>query len=232
MASAKRVTRKELLKGEDEFMTFSARAVLFAQEHSRQLQIAGVVIGVAILLYLGGYAYLTHVESKGQAAYNEAYYTLDETLYGKQEPDKLKQVEALFRRVTEQYGLSKASRLAYPELAHLKFQEKKYDEALSLYQNFLEESPQDSPYRPLAMLAMAACHEEKGELEKAAEMLRGLLSHPQGAFKDLAMLNLARVYRLNGQEDRAKETLKEFASRFKGSPFLPMVNAFLKKDAT
>jgi tetratricopeptide (TPR) repeat protein len=230
MASAKKVTRKELLKGEDEFMTFTARAVQFAQEHSKQLRIAGAALGLAILLYLGVYAYLNHVESKGQAAYNEAYYALDENLYGKQDPDKLKRLEALFRKVPEQYGLSKVSRLVYPELAHLKLQEKKYDDALSLYREFLKEIPRDSPYRPLAMLAMAACHEEKGELEKAAEMLREILSHPPDAFKDLAMLNLARVYRLNKQDDRAKETLKEFSSRFKGSPFLPMVNAFLKKD--
>jgi len=231
MASAKRVTRKELLKGEDEFMTFSTKAVRFAQEHSRQLRIAGVALGVMIVLYLGVYAYLNYVESKGQAAYNEAYYALQESLSGKQDPDKLKHLEALFRKVTEQYDLAKASRLAYPELAHLKFQEKKYDEALSLYREFLNETPQDSPYRPLAVLAMAGCHEEKGELDKAAELLREIVSHPEGAFKDLAMLNLARVYRLNRQGDRAKETWREFASRFKESPFLPMVNAFLKEDA-
>ena len=43
----------------------------------------------------------------------------------------------LFQKVKNQYSRSKAGRLALPELAFMRLQEKKYDEAISLYSEFL-----------------------------------------------------------------------------------------------
>lgn len=230
--NAQKIRRKELLKTEDEFLSLSARAVLFVREHSRLFQMAGVVVAAVILVYLGVYTYMNYVDRAGQAAYNEAYYALGGGFYGKSDPEKIKRLDELFRKVTDQYSRSKVSRLAYPELGHLKYQEKNYGEAISLYERYLEELSASSPYRPLALLALAGCYEEKGEMAKALEILQRSLSLPHDAFRELAMLNLARVYRLQGQESKAKETLKEFAAKFKESSFLPLVRAQLNKEAS
>ena len=64
----KKVTRKELLKESDEFLTFSSRAIVFAREHSRHFQYVGIGIVVIILLYLGINTYLNYINKKGQAA--------------------------------------------------------------------------------------------------------------------------------------------------------------------
>lgn len=226
---AEKITRKELLKSEDEFLTFSARAVLFVRDHTRQFQYLGIAIGILLLLYLGIHTYLRHIERKGQAAYNDAYYKLAEMSQGNRDPERVKKLEELFRKVTEEYSLAKVSRLAYPELALLKFQEKKYDEAISLYRQFLKEVPQPGPYASLTLLALAACHEEKRELEKAAELLKKVLADPQDPFREQATFHLARVYRLNQQHDLAKEVLKEFSAKYKDSPFLPMAKAYLRE---
>ena len=49
----KRVTRKQLLKEPDEFLTLSGRAALFVREHSRQFKYLGGAIATALLIYLG-----------------------------------------------------------------------------------------------------------------------------------------------------------------------------------
>jgi predicted negative regulator of RcsB-dependent stress response len=227
--SAEKITRKELLKSGDEFLTLSGRAVLFVRDHARQFQYLGIAIGVLLLLYLGIHTYLKHIEKKGQTAYNDAYYALAEMPRGNQDPEKLKKLEDLFKKVTEEYSLARVSRLAYPELALLKFQEKKYDEAITLYQQFLKEVPQPGPYASLTLLGLAACHEEKNELDKAAELLKRVLADPQDPFREQATFHLARVYRLNRQHELAKETLKEFTAKYTNSPFLPMAKAYLRE---
>jgi tetratricopeptide (TPR) repeat protein len=226
---AEKITRKELLKSEDEFLSLSGRAVLFVRDHTRQFQYVGIGIVVLLLLYLGVHTYLRYVEKKGQTAYNDAYYALAEMSRGERDPEKVKKLEGLFKKVAEEYGLSKVSRLVYPELALLKFQEKKYDEAISLYGQFLKEIPQSGPYASLTYLGLAACHEEKAEFEKAAELLKKVTADPQDPFREQATFHLARVYRLNKQHEQAKETLKEFTLKYKESPFLPMANAFLRE---
>ena len=96
----------------------------------------------------------------------------------KEGEEDLKQPLELFEKVKNKYGLSKASRLATPEMAHLKFLDKKYDEAISLYQEFLAEIRGQAPYESMTMLALAACYEEKGEFNEAIETLQQIKANP------------------------------------------------------
>ncbi len=64
----KKITRKELLKETDEFMTFSDRAALFVKEHLRKFKYLGIAIGACILIYLGINTYMNHIHKKGQNA--------------------------------------------------------------------------------------------------------------------------------------------------------------------
>jgi outer membrane protein assembly factor BamD (BamD/ComL family) len=223
----KRVTRKQLLKEPDEFLTFSGRAALFVREHSRQFKYLGGAIATALLIYLGINTVMGYINKKGQNVYNMAYYILAQDMDLNLQSEDLKQSVDLFQKVIDNYGFSKVSRLALPELAYLKMAEKKYDEAIPLYQEFLGKVPNNIPYQSLTRMALAACYEAKGEFERAIETLRQITAGPDDLFKEQAMLSLARVYRLAHQEDKSKEILKEFVEKFKTSPFLPIAKAHL-----
>ena len=225
----KKVSRKELLKKTDEFLSISARAVIFIKEHSRHFQYVGMGIVVVLLIYLGVSTYMGYMNRKAQDAYNTAYFAINKVMVPDASDEARKKSVELFQKVLDDYGLSKASRLVPLELAYLKFQEKKYDETISLYLQFLKNLPDDSPYRSMSWLALAACYEEKGDFTKAAEYLKKIESTGDDFFKDQAMLNLARVYRLSGEKEKSMETLGEFEKKFKDSPFLPLARAHLKK---
>jgi tetratricopeptide (TPR) repeat protein len=226
----KRVTRKQLLKGPDEFLTFSEKAALFIKEHDRESKyLAGALIAV-LLIYLGMSTGLGYIHKKGQNAYNMAYdIMMAQDMDLSPESEELKQSAELFQRVINDYGLSKASRLALPELAYLKTVEKKCEEAIPLYQEFMEKAPKNSPYQSLARLAIAACHESMGEFEQAIEILNQVTAKADDLFREQAMFSLARVYRLAGQQDKAKEVLEAFVKEFDSSPFRPLANAHLQK---
>ncbi len=223
-----KITRKELLKDTDEFMSFSDKVALFIKEHLRPFKYLGVAIGASILIYLGINTYLNFINKKGQQAYNTAYSTLSKKISPDEYQKHLKQAEESFHQVLDKYGLSKVTQLALPQLAYLKFRENKYDEAIPLYEKFSNGVPDNSPYHSLAKMGLAACYEAQGELKKAIEILKRVIAGPDSFFKEQAMLNLARVYRLADQEDVSKEILKEFVEKFKSSPYIPIAKAHLK----
>jgi len=222
-----KVTRKELLKGPDEFLTVSGSAILYVKEHAKPFKIAGGILVGAALVYLGVNYYLNYANRKGQEAYDAAYYEVIKIKEVKADEEALKKSEELFKKVITDHGLSKASRLAPPQVAHLKFLEKKYDDAIRLYQDFLKEVPENTIYQSLALLALAASYEGQGDFGKAADALQKIISSSEPSFKEQATLHLARVYGLSNQTDKAKETLREFIEKYKNSPFLSMAKARL-----
>jgi predicted negative regulator of RcsB-dependent stress response len=223
----KKTSRKELLKGTDEFLTFSSKAVNFMTTHLSELKYAGFAIAIILVAYLGVTTYLRYVNKNGQNAYNTAYQTLTKEMKPDANPDNLRKSEELFNKVTDDYGLSKVARLALPQIAYLKFLDKKYDEAIVLYRKFLDKVSGNTEYELMANLALAACFEAKGDLKTAMETLIPVVEIPDNSFREPAMLSLARLYRLDNKPEKAKEILNEFVEQHADSPLLPFAKAQL-----
>jgi len=224
---AKKISRKELLKGTDEFLTFSSKAVNFITTHLRELKYAGFVIAILVVAYLGVTTYLRYVNKNGQNAYNTAYQTLTKEMKPDANPDNLRKSEELFNKVTDDYGLSKVARLALPQIAYLKFLDKNYDEAIVLYRKFLDKVSGNTEYELMANLALAACFEAKGDMKTAMETLIPVVEIPDNSFREPAMLSLARLYRLDNRPEKAREILNEFVEQHADSPLLPFAKAQL-----
>jgi outer membrane protein assembly factor BamD (BamD/ComL family) len=219
-----KIKRKELLKSPDEFLTFSERAFNYIRNRARHFEYAGMAVAAAAVVYLAVTTYLNYVHRQGQGAYNAAYSEITE------DKTDFEKTEALFRKVEEEHGLSRVSRLVPPQLGYLEYRQKQYGEAVTHYEIFVKELSRNSPYRYLSRLALAAVHEEKGEPDRAVSILNDLKSDPENVFMEQTLLSLARVYRLSKQDDKAKEVYREFIDRFKASPFLPQAKAYLNEQ--
>ena len=222
-----KLSRKELLKGPDEFITFSARALNFLDAHKRELQYIGLGICGVILVYAAIHTYLGYVDRKGQAAYNEAYYALNEVDKVDPGAEDLKKPKELFLKVVGDYSWSKVSHLALPQLARIDIREKNYDAAIREYRTFLDEVSGDREYESLARLALATCHEFKGDFKAGIDVLVPVMAQSDNPFREPTMLSLARLYRLDKQSQKEKEILESFVEAYPDSPFLPMVKARL-----
>lgn len=225
----KKVSRKELLKGTDEFLSFSARAVNFFTDHTRELKYIGLGIAVVIVGYLSVYTYLIYVDSKGQEAYNLAYDMIVQSESPTGASENGQTPAALFQEVIDEYGMSKAARLALPQLAHIQFVEGNYGEAISHYRKFGKEMSDAVAYEGLNSLALAACYEAEGNYKKAVDVLTPVVDAEGNPFRESAMLSMERVLRLDGQVQKAETLLKEFVKAYPNSPFSPMAKARLRK---
>ena len=224
--ATKKLSRKELLKNTDEFLTLSGKAALFIGQHMRQVRLIGIGVVVIAVAYIALWGYMKHVNTKGQEAYNTAYNTLIETVQSSENYEEgVVKSEVLFEAVISDYGMSKAADLALPQVGHAKFVTGKYDGAIDYYDEFTTKVAHNEAYETLNQLALAACHEAQGERKKAAEILQHIVEKPDNPFRETAMLNLERIYRADNAPEKANEILKTFAKEYPSSPFFPMVKA-------
>ena len=222
----KKLSRKELLKNTDEFLTLSGKAARFINQHMRQVRMIGIGVAVIAVAYVAIWGYMKHTNTKGQEAYNTAYNTLIETAQSsKNYEEGVVKSEALFEAVINDYSMSKAADLALPQVGHAKFATGMYDDAIVYYDEFSTKAAHNEAYETLNQLALAACHEAEGEMKKAAEILKRIVESPDNPFRETAMLNLERIYRADNDPEKANEILKSFAEEYANSPFYPMVKA-------
>lgn len=225
---AKKLTRKELLKGPDEFMTFSERAVRYVQEHTQPFIYAGVTIAVLILGYLGVSWYMDYEDKRGQELYNQAYYALRTSEALGDKPEDPAVPADLFRRVSSDHRFARVSGLALPQLASLEFREGRLDEAIKLYHKFKEQSRRNKSYVGMASLGLAACFEAKEEYDAAVQELTPISRDPEAFLREQALARLVRLHRLNGQPEKAQDAHNKLAEAFPGSHFLPLTEGLLE----
>jgi outer membrane protein assembly factor BamD (BamD/ComL family) len=223
-----KVSRKELLKKPDEFITKSAKAIIFARDHSSKLKLIGIIIVALAVIYVSATTYKGYVNKKGQEAFNTAYYSITKKGSTGIDSEDLTESENLFRKVNDNYGLSKASLLALPELAYIKVMEKEYDAAIDLYKEFQDKISEDDPYQALTNLALAGCYEAKGETENAINTLEQITSSQDDFFKEQAMISLARVYTAADLEDKSQAVLIDFVKKYPESQFLELAKARIR----
>ena len=223
----KKISRKQLLKSTDEFITLSERIVNFARQNQRLLQICGVVIASVFVIYLAVNAYISRVNNKGQQAYNKAYNALARESDPGSRNKSLEDAEKFFTQVIDEYGMSKVARLALPQLAYIKFRSGKYDEAIGLYKKFMNKVLGNKQYEAMTSIAIASCYESKNDIGKAIEALEAVSSDQQSPFREIAMFNLGRLYRLDNRPEKEKEILNQFIENFSNSPFVQMAKARL-----
>ncbi len=225
----KRITRKELLKKEDEFVSFSNRVSQFIITHAKPLRYLAYSVALIIVLVIGIGFYYRHINKKALVAYNNAYRVLvaDSSADIAQENIQ-KSIEEL-QRLIHEYGWTKMATLAIPQLAYLKFDQGKFDEAISLYQTYLEREKSGSIYRSMAHFGLAAAYEAKGEHQSAIKNLSKIADAENSFLKEEALFTVGRLYALSGQPEKSKEVFREFVAQFKGSTLLPLAKAQLKE---
>ena len=225
----KRVTRKELLKKEDEFVSLSSRAVQYVSAHLKQIQYLTFSILIIILIVLGISLYLRHLNKKALAAYNRAYRSLVSDSSPEATEDTMKRSVEEFDKLIRKYGRTKMATLAIPQLAYLEYDQGNYDQAISLYQMYLKREKSDSIYASMAHFGLAAVYEAKGDYQSAISHLKKIVEEGHDFLREEALFSLGRVYALSGQREMSRETFKDFIDQFTESPLLPLAKANLKK---
>lgn len=212
MAGKKKISKKELLKKPDEFISFSNRAYFWVRDHSRSVIGIGGGVVLLLLLYFGYSSY----EQRQERQAREKYYSAQEITDPGEQLRKLEEV-------LQQYPRTHHAHLARIAAGHLYFQKKDYTRAVASYQSALDRGKFPPDVRSLILENIAYAYEQKGDLERAASVFSRLSGEEAAPVKEEALLHLARVYQKMGKTQEAKAAYQNFINRYPKSPFAPLV---------
>jgi tetratricopeptide (TPR) repeat protein len=220
--AAKKVTRKQLLKEPDEFITFSARLFQFAIKYKMQL-LAGVGMLCAVLVLLSGLVYFSKKSEEKAFSLMQQGITKYKTLSQTIGPAKAYQeVNADFEFILKKYSSKDGGKLARVSYADICYKAGEYDKAISLYLESLENLGDHQPVKYLVLSGLGYSYAAKKEYREAATYFEKIALGPESIMKDESLFNLGRIYHALGNPEKSKESYGKIVSDHPDSIYIEL----------
>ena len=208
MAKRKKISRKQLLKEPDEFLTTSAKLIQWAQRHQRKLLYALSAL-LIVTLAISGFRYhsaqmekqafdaLSAALAKYQAASGQQNAEIDATA-----------VEKEFDALLQKYGNRAGGHFAGLYFANICYRSGKTDKALTLYLNALKDF-EDPFLRAQIQMNIGYAYQKKADFDKAAAYFEAVAADKLSTLAADALFHLSQCLAALGQHDRSARALQQ-----------------------
>ena len=224
MAKKIRITRKELLKEPDQFLSSTDKAMLFFRQNRF------FVIGGIIVVMLFGLSFL------GYQNYQKSRIMKFESLYFKMEKiaeaskEKGKKLQEQLIEIQDQIDKGPHRNRASLFLADVYFQNEEYDKAKSIYQEVRSKS--SGLNHEMAAVNLAYTYEAMGDLQKAIDLYKLAINSNSNFPLFQVYWSLARCHENNNDTSNALLILREMQIKFSGSAELKNIDNRIKELST
>lgn len=222
MAKKKRITRKQLLKEPDEFLTFSVKAIQFATKNRKPL--LGIAIAVVVIVVaVTGFGYFSRQSERKAFALLEAARLshLTEALTGGR-PSAPEETARKLEEVIRDFPSTHAARFSLFVLADLDHEQGRYDKAIERYERASEVFKDEKVMQAMIWNGLGHAYEAKGDYRSAAEYFRRITEIPGAFMKADAYYSLGRMMEAVDDRKGALEAYKNVLEAEKGSTAFPV----------
>lgn len=216
----KKISRKELLKEPDEFLTYTGKTLKYIREHPRQAMAAGAVIALVIACGLGFYYYQYARERKSHELVQQAIRAYDAISQGKQQSssEKLDQLLASFEYIASTYPSFLAGEQATLYSGHVLFLKKEYPRALEKYQRLQSSKMAQKGLAPLILYHIGRTCLAMNQYDKAVVIFDQLAKDPDSPYRREAYGNIARIYEMMDKKKEAVQSYRQYLKIFPEAP--------------
>lgn len=205
MAKKTRVTRKQLLKEPDEFLTSSARAIRFVSDNQRP--VFGIAIGVAVvLLAFAGFQYFSSLsERRACAMFEQGRLNYLAEISGNKTTLAKEQAAEQFEEVIRKYPSTNAARFSLLVYADMSYHRSDYQKAIELYKKAFSAFSGEDAIQKLILNGLAHTYEAKKDYKSAAEYFQKITDAQDEFMKGDAYYNLGRMTEAINHPEKALE---------------------------
>jgi tetratricopeptide (TPR) repeat protein len=210
----KRISRKQLLKEPDEFLTLSSRALHFAAEN-RKL-VSYVLIGLVAVVLAGaliGY-FLNFSERRAYAVFEEGLSIYVAQVSGEKSSPLQETAKEKFSEAIEKHSSTRAAELSLPLCGDVNYEEGSYDKAIELYHKALGAFSKEDDMRKLIWNDLGYAYEGKEDYKSAAEYFKKITSAQGGLLKADACFNLGRMYEAMNDRQEARQAYERLVEEY------------------
>jgi tetratricopeptide (TPR) repeat protein len=216
---AQKLTRKQLLKEPDEFITFSGKLIQWLTTYKQQASLAAGIVFVLLVVAAGFQAYIHHAENQASALLNESMAQYQTAMKASDPAKAYQAVEKSFTRILEDYSTRHMGKIAGIEFANICFRAGEFDKAISLYKTALDNFSTSPFYRNMILSSLGYTFEGKKDFVSAAKYFEMLTTADDNSLKDLSLFNLASVYEKMGDKEKSKALFARIATDFPNSMY-------------
>jgi len=214
---AQKLTRKQLFKEPDEFITFSGKLIQWLTTYRQQATLAAGVVFALLVATAGFQAYLHHAENKASTLLAESLAQYQAALKASDPVKAYQAVDKSFTRILDDYSARRMGKIAGIEFAHICFRAGEFDKAISLYKTAQDDFSNAPFYGNLILSSLGHAFEGKKDYESAVKYFEMVTTSADASLKDLNLYNLASVYEKMGNKEKSKATFARLAADFPNS---------------
>lgn len=220
----KRVTRKQLLKEPDEFMTFTGKLIQFGRQYHKELAYVACAFFIVVIAVVAFRFFSNRAENTASDLLRQAMQKY-ETLRNEKDADQaFVQAKPDFEYILDKYANKHAGKMAGVIYANLSYEAGETDTAIQLYENALSDTAEKGGYRNLILSSLGYAHEKKGDLAAAASYFEKIAENDIPVAKDVALFNLGRLYETLGDAEKSQAAYQRLVSEFQDSVYYELVN--------
>ncbi len=219
----KKVTRKQLLKEPDEFLTLSAKTIQWARANSRRLSWTLAAILLVAIVFSAVRFFSARAEARSLALFDQ-HKTVYEALLKKDgTPQKAwEKVKPSLETLIKKYSGKNGAKMATVFYADISYRAAKYDEAIKLYLRALDDYRDEPVIHDLIVCSLAYAYQGKKDYPSAEKYFQQVVNGPRPTLKPEALFNLATLYAQNGDAAKEKEVLQKIIAEYDNSTYAPV----------
>jgi tetratricopeptide (TPR) repeat protein len=223
MAKKKRMTRKQLLKEPDEFITFSGKLIQFGMRYKTQLiYVAAILVGLIVVV--SGYRFFSiRSENNAETLLNQAVAKYQTALNGQDSEKAYQTVSEDFQLILNKYGSKNSGKIARVIFANICFDAGDYAKAIELYRQSLEDFKKHAFMINLIRNDLGYAHEQLNDIPMAVSYFEKIAENQEPILRDDALFNLGVLYENSGDHQKSADAFQRIITEHPDSIYIEMV---------
>lgn len=223
MAKRKRVTRKQLLKEPDEFITFSGKLIRFVDKYKIQVLCAFGILFVSIIIISGIRYFSKQSEKKAFALLEQGIAKYEKSVTDNGPEKAYADIKEDFDLIQKKYSRKDGGKLAGIIYANICYDAGDFNQAIILYDKALEDFMANQSLKNLILSGLGYSHEKKKNYQDAIKYFEMIVLGSESMMKDEALFSLGRLYAEIGNLDKSISSYKRIISDFSDSIYTDLV---------
>jgi len=216
----KKITRKDLLKEPDEFLTSTSKAILYSREHPRQVLLVCALLLLCLATAVGIYSYISQREKQSNKHFQKTAAEYEAATLSN-EPLTTEKLEKLFNEfdvVAMNYATLPAGEKALLYTGHILFNKKDYKGALERYKGMQSTSLVKKGLAPLVLYHIGRTLLALDDYEQAVLIFDQLSKDTNSPYRREAYASIARIYELMNKNKEAVQAYRQYLKIFPEAP--------------
>ena len=218
----KRITRKQLLKKPDEFISLSSRLLQSAIKYKVQISFALGVIALLVIVVSGIRYFSNRAENRAFALLDQATTGYDSMVKNDGPEKACRDIEQDFDFIIKKYSRKDAAKFAGLIYANICYNAGDYEKATALYDKSLKDFNNHPSIKTFILSGIGYNYEEKNDYKAAANYFEMIVSQSGAIMKDEALFNLGRLYAAMGENEKSITAFKKIVFDYTDSIYIEL----------